>query len=452
MGNEVANALPRCQLERLQRLTEEVDYCRRHEPPPLPINEMLALASTPSESSDDEEPLDRYADTKLAGFWIDTLCVPLQPNDLRIDQIGKMRHIYKDASCVLVLDGWVQEVATTADISEKFARLYLSNWQHRLWTCQEGVFASKLYFQFHDGQERLTELTEEAGLRKSDGPRRSSIPALALDIPAFNEGKLERFDLSDRVEPILEAVRRRTTTKKKDETVCIATLLGLDPTPILRMDVDSYRDVCEQRMEKLIEMIETLPQGLIFNKMERLTTPSYRWAPRTFLGQKLSDPLWVYHPDDRDLLNGDNGVFVPGHGLIVHFPAYLLAISGEQAVVAMAISDGKQHFQVRLDVDESALRLRLEEHKPEAEPVHSIWKHRDYDVRDEKYALITSCFGASDAILCALDTIIAPDFLPWPIHKLRYICLARVEPTKRRRGNDDFLPFRFHKKWEWLID
>ena len=87
-----------------------------------------------------------------------------------------------------------------------------------------------------------------------------------------------------------------------------------------------------------------------------------------------------YNPDDRDLLNGDDGVFVPGHGLLVHFPAYLLAISGGQAVVAMAISDGKKHFQVRLDMDESALRLRLEEHKPEAESVYRIWKHDDYDV------------------------------------------------------------------------
>jgi hypothetical protein len=275
---------------------------------------------------------------------------------------------------------------------------------------------------------------EQAGLRKSDSPRKSSIPALALDIPAFNEGKLERFDLSHRVQPILEAVRRRTTTKKKDETVCIATLLGLGPTPILCMDVDSGREVCEQRMEKLIEMIETLPGGLVFDKMERLTSPGYRWAPRTFLGQKLLDPLWVYHHDDRDLLKGDDGVFVPGHGLIVHFPAYLLAINGEQAAIAMAISDEKQHFHVRLDVDESALRLRLEEHKPEAEPVHHVWKHCDYDVRDEKYALITSCFGASDAILCALDTIIGPDFLPWPIHKLRYICPARVEPNEAETG------------------
>jgi hypothetical protein len=45
----------------------------------------------------------------------------------------------------------------------------------------------------------------------------------------------------------------------------------------------------------------------------------------------------------------------------------------------MAISDGKKYFQVRLDMDESTLRLRLEEHKPKAKS-HHIWKHDDYDV------------------------------------------------------------------------
>jgi hypothetical protein len=128
MGNEEANALPRCQLERLQRLTEEVDNCRRHEPPPLPASETCALAHTPSESSEDKDPRgDHYAETELVGFWADTIFVPLQPDNLRNDQIGKMRHIYR-VSCVLVIDRWVWVVVTTVNIIEKFARLYLSNW------------------------------------------------------------------------------------------------------------------------------------------------------------------------------------------------------------------------------------------------------------------------------------------------------------------------------------
>ena len=456
MGNEKANALPKCQLERLQKLTEEVDHCRQNEPPPLPASETCALAYTPSDNSDHEDNDDSWtddpdADTELAGFWVDTLCVPVEPDDLRNNQIGKMQHIYKDASCVLVLDRWVQAVATTADISDKFARLWLSNWQHRLWTCQEGVFARSLYFQFGDGQKRLFDLTEEAGLRK-DGPQKSTIPSRSLNIPAFNEGRLEMFDISVKVIPILDAVRMRNTTKKKDETVCIATLLGLRPDRLLHINKETTRrDVCEKRMEELIGMIETLPQGLIFNKMERLTTPSYRWAPRTFLGQKLSDELIVRSSDDDDFLMDDKGVFLPGHGLLVHFPAYLLPISGSQAAVSMAISDGNRRFKVHLHIDEAALRRVVDNHKPVPASRHKIQKHDDYAVRDEKYAIVTNSFGGSEAIFCSMDTIIGrPDFM-WPVHKLRHICLATVESTKVKGSKEDSIRFRFQKKWEWII-
>jgi hypothetical protein len=449
MGNELENALPRCQLIRLQNLAEEVDYRRRNEPPPsLSINERLAVADDLSDISDQEPPMDRNADTELVGFWVDTLCVPVGPDELRIGQIGKMRHIYKDASCVLVLDRWVQSVATTADISEKFSRLYLSNWQHRLWTCQEGIFAQSLYFQLSDRQQRLAEFTEEAGLRK-DGPLKCTIPAMALDIPAFNEGKLESFDLSEKVHPILNAVRLRTTTKQKDETVCIATLLGLEPAPILRVRDEPGRDICEQRMEKLMQIIKKIPQGLIFNKMERLTSPGYRWAPRTFLGQKLSGPLWEADPD---FLNGEGGLLIPCHGLVVHYPAYLLDMGGEQATVLMAISNGQKHYKVHLATDATALRLRLQQHTPESEPVHRIWEHPDYAVRREKYALVTSSMGAWDAVFCAFDTILGEGDFLWPVHKLRYLCPATVEPTAKLAGaKQSWIPFRFQKKWEWVI-
>jgi len=94
---------------RLQNLIEEVDLCRRNELPPLPINEKLALADHLSDISDEEPPMHRDANSELAGFWVDMLCVPVQPDELRIDQI------YKDASCVLVLDRWAQSVSPNDD-------------------------------------------------------------------------------------------------------------------------------------------------------------------------------------------------------------------------------------------------------------------------------------------------------------------------------------------------
>lgn len=201
-------------------------------------------------------------------------------------------------------------------------------------------------------------------------------------------------------------------------------------------------------MEKLLEIITMIPQGLIFNKMERLTSAGYRWAPRTFLGQKLSESLWK---NDPDFLNREGGMFLSRHGLMVHYPAYLLDMDGEQAAVLTAISNGKKHYKVQLDIDETALLLRLEEQKPETKPVHRIWEHADYAVKGEKYALVTSSIGASDAVFCAFDTILGEDDFVWPVHKLRYVCPATVEPTKLRGGKEGLIPFRSQKKWEWVI-
>lgn len=262
IGNNQDNALPLCQISRLQQLVNEVDNRRRTEPPPRPIHKRSALASF--DNLPEESHVDQYANTELAGFWIDTLCVPVQVEHYthRISQIRKMHDIYSYASCVLNLDDWVQEIPKTASIIERTARIYLCNWQHRLWTCQEGVLAKMLYFQFSDGQQKLSDMEEEAELY-SDGPRESTIPAMALSfIPAFNGGRFEHFPLENRLRFVLLAIHSRTTSKKKDYTVCMATLLGLDPKHLLK--INEGDNVCELRLKKFSEMVDEMPEGFSF--------------------------------------------------------------------------------------------------------------------------------------------------------------------------------------------
>jgi hypothetical protein len=163
--------------------------------------------------------------------------------------------------------------------------------------------------------------------------------------------------------------------------------------------------------------------------------------------------------NDLEMLAGETGLFMPPHGLYVHFPAYLLNMTDVQADVSMTISDAKRHFRVHLKIEATALRKHLEELNFEPEPLprtskYRIWKHKDYFVRDEKYALVTISRGAPDAVLCVLDKIVGEDDgigLSWPIHKLRYICLALVEQTELGQSKEGLIPFRFQKKWEWII-
>jgi hypothetical protein len=160
-----------------------------------------------------------------------------------------------------------------------------------------------------------------------------------------------------------------------------------------------------------------------------------------------------------EMLAGETGMFLPPHGLCVHFPAYLINMTDEQVDLSMTISDAKRHFRVHLKIEAAALRKHLEELNSEPEPLprtskYRIWKHNDYVVRDEKYALVTISRGAPDAVLCVLDKIVGEDDghgLSWPIHKLRYICLASVEQMELGQSKEGWIPFRFQKKWERII-
>ncbi|KAL7623605.1 hypothetical protein AAE478_005157 [Parahypoxylon ruwenzoriense] len=174
---------------------------------------------------------------------------------------------------------------------------------------------------------------------------------------------------------------------EQDEAICIATLLGLSPERPLRIIKESAGEE----------------------------------APRTFLGQRLSDEI-VPQPADFDdgLLVRKDALFVSGHGLLVQFPAYLLVMGGSQAAESMVISDGKKRFDVPLHMDEASLRQIVDHHTPDPAPRHKIkWKNKDYIVSNEKYLLVTYCLGGSEATFCAMHTIIGePEFM-WPTHELR---------------------------------
>jgi hypothetical protein len=102
----------------------------------------------------------------MVPFWIDTLCVPVgeknhypggdTKRDLRKEAIRQMAEIYRQGDRVLVLDSFILTLPRSADVVDKYLRIHLSTWHHRLWTMQEGQLASRLFFQFRDGAESST--------------------------------------------------------------------------------------------------------------------------------------------------------------------------------------------------------------------------------------------------------------------------------------------------------
>lgn len=56
-----------------------------------------------------------------------------------------MKEIYTKADRVVIIDSGLSACCDATDTLEILARFRLSNWIRRLWTIQEGLFASSLY-------------------------------------------------------------------------------------------------------------------------------------------------------------------------------------------------------------------------------------------------------------------------------------------------------------------
>jgi hypothetical protein len=118
-------------------------------------------------------------ETELVAFWIDTMCVPLEPPQVKKKAIARMKDVYRSAHTVLVLDEELQQTRCpfppsllvgaaarnegqsdhTADpasegnsvkMRELFIRLFVSPWSHRLWTLQEAALSKNSLIRFAD--------------------------------------------------------------------------------------------------------------------------------------------------------------------------------------------------------------------------------------------------------------------------------------------------------------
>jgi hypothetical protein len=334
LGNDVreeTNSLPKCQLTRIQGMVNRL-YIEQHLPEK--VYETCAFPSPNGEQS--------------VGFWMDTLCVPIEDRlkNLRKSAIRMMGEIYRKADRVLVLDSFVQEIPRSSDAIEKFKGIHLSNWHHRLWTLQEAQLTGSLFFQFQDGAQTFQDMTYQEQSMGSPFFQFRDGAQTYLDM-AYIEGnlhpilmqhicfpvrfccatQLEAFytlftsltqstDITQRMRTCAKYVRTRTTTRLEDETLCVATILNLDPRPLL-----SGIDSAKNRMERFYDLVGCFDPYIIFNDYPRLETVGYRWAPRSFLHQS-SDLIATGDAEIRRM--PPVRLYSDGHGLPVQFPGFIL--------------------------------------------------------------------------------------------------------------------------------
>lgn len=129
LGNNRANKLPRCQLERLQDLANSL-YKKNYHPVPFWIDTLMISKYSASASSKDEKQ---------------------KRTSLKTKALKNMEWMYKGSSKVLVLDTDLLSISIKDLQAEEIeAHLMTSVWSSRLWTLQEGCNKDRTLFQFAD--------------------------------------------------------------------------------------------------------------------------------------------------------------------------------------------------------------------------------------------------------------------------------------------------------------
>ncbi|KAL2261757.1 hypothetical protein VTK26DRAFT_3433 [Humicola hyalothermophila] len=331
IGNANANALPECQLRRLHAHIGQLK--------PLPRNRDAELDLSPLSS------LDAGFQTAMSRrpryLWIDALCMP--PGGptafLRLRAINKLPAVYQAADRVLVLDSTLEQTSVVKiDSLEQFARLAVSPWMGRCWTFQEAALASTCEVQCADGtfdmfSPRLRPPVADSRrpmfewlFKPVDAISRAMRKSQAEPVPLVNGGLAMGADIStaiaasltrsinsefrsafsNGVKPSAAAhgtstlapdfctlfvqvwneLSKRATTVPGDMHIILASLLGFNTGPVMKLARSA------ERMSCILRSMDGIPASLLFNLEGPRHNPTKshrdRWVPLYPSRQKLS--------------------------------------------------------------------------------------------------------------------------------------------------------------------
>jgi len=339
IGNAHTNALPECQLRRLHAHINELKPLRRTQNVDIDDFNLISSLDTGFQPATAMRP--KY-------LWIDALCMPPGgPNAfLRLRAINKLPAVYQAADRILVLDSTLEQTSVVdSDSLEQFARFSVSPWTGRSWTFQEAALASACEVQCADGtfdafspqpKQRLTASTATAKkrrlawlealtrpadwisrtvLRKPETEARqllntSSIMGIDIGISmvasltrnlsqefrsafangvkpsraAMGTGKLAP-DFCTLFVQVWNELSKRATTVPGDMHIIMASLLGFNTEPLMRLTKSA------ERMSCILRSMDGIPMSLLFNLDGPRHSPTRnhrdRWLPLYPSRQKL---------------------------------------------------------------------------------------------------------------------------------------------------------------------
>ena len=330
LGNVQANSLPLCQLKYLNhclsRLPKDGERGFNYR-----TNKFTqALSGEVWISSLGLDNLASSQNRKPRLFWMDTLCIPVDPksSDLRMKAINKMDAVYAHAGEVLVLDSEVQNlVISDTHPCDLLARLAYSSWMGRIWTLQEGAIGRATYFQGADGALTLERSRVILGQRsplslllrifrgvrsflrhkavefnysetskgRSMGHERLENVLLNVLLNSLHRGR-DAENQTDTRGPVPEDVQldsfvsvwneliKRSTTKPEDIFAIFANLLDFNAGQIMKLPQD-------ERMKAILWSSSTIPFSLLYSSGPRLKNGDShrdRWVPTVPKGSRLT--------------------------------------------------------------------------------------------------------------------------------------------------------------------
>lgn len=332
MGNPESNSLPRCQLERI-------------------VHFLLLLPWTPIPNADEEQEDDKcwkmvhlpaksaVPPEKLSSqplyFWIDTICVPLKPETIKIKAIEEMRKAYNRANRVLVIDADLisTQLEPQLDASDRReimnARIAASSWQRRLWTLQEAVLAKKIWFQFAPSAFEKISLYPQYSdeVRNFFEAYYDNELGYYCETTDYEEEWHVNTTLWDNAEVrkigfVWGSLKARTTSHATDIPLCIAILLDMDIRELLSASIDD-------RTRKLWSMFPAIPAGILCFPCPKLENDQFRWAAASMddcavFGIQTGHPAYV---------SPDGVVKVNLHGFVIDLDRIA------QAVIPIRVND-----------------------------------------------------------------------------------------------------------------
>ncbi|MBA7489575.1 hypothetical protein ES702_00109 [subsurface metagenome] len=281
MGNQMDNTLPLCVLEKLQKCVNEV--------------------------------LSKHCTNELnVPFWIDTLCLPRLPIEMRRKGIANLSEAFKRASVVLVMDSYLRNLDSAAmSTMEIVARITVSNWTLRLWTLSEGRLGKRLFVQFRDRAVEplvLVSVIEEVMNVFSGLP---SDPVMIEMLRSYNATSITTVSDIDTLTALRSSLRTRSTSWRPDEALCLGYILDLDMAKLVEVSEN-------EKMQTFWKLLDVVPLGIAFSDAKtKVEAQGYRWAPASLTGN-LEAEYWLGPANLEDMFAVQSQ-----HGLVVKLPTLI---------------------------------------------------------------------------------------------------------------------------------